>query len=50
MEDGSRSLGLFRKRKACTITKFHRTNSVICSHPKEGKTSFTLPIKTIPTI
>ena len=34
---GSRSLGLFRKGKTCITPKFHRTDSVICCHSKEGK-------------
>ena len=30
--------GLFRKDKSCIVTKFHRTDSVICCHSREGKT------------
>ena len=32
------SLKLFRKIKTCIIAKFHWTDSVICSHSREGKT------------
>ena len=39
--DGSRSLGLFRKRKTCIIAKFHGTDLVICSHSREAKTRLT---------
>ena len=36
--DGPRSLGLFRKGKTCIIIgKLHSTESVICSHSREGK-------------
>ena len=38
LEDGFRSLGLFRKGKICIIGKFHRTDLGICSHSREGKT------------
>ena len=31
-------MGLFRKGKTCIIAKFHRTNLVICSLSREGKT------------
>ena len=37
LQDGSRSLGLFRKGKTCVTAKFHRTDFVICSHFREGK-------------
>ena len=30
-------MGLFRKGKNLIITKFHRTDLVICSHSREGK-------------
>ena len=39
-KDGSRSLGVFRKGKTHIIAKFHRTDLVICSHSREGKTPF----------
>ena len=31
-------MGLFRKGKTYIIAKFHRTDLVICSHSREGKT------------
>ena len=31
-------MGLFRKGKTCNIAKFQRTDLVICSHSREGKT------------
>ena len=31
-------MGLFRKGKTCNIAKFHRTDLVICSQSREGKT------------
>ena len=37
-QDGSRFLGLFRKDKTHIIAKLHRTDLVICSHYREGKT------------
>ena len=36
LQDGSRSLGLFRKGKICIIAKFYRTDLVICSHFRGG--------------
>ena len=36
--DRSRPLVLFRKDKTHIIAKFHRTDLVICNHPREGKT------------
>ena len=38
LQDGSRSLALFWKGKTCIIAKFLRTDIVICSHSREGKT------------
>ena len=38
LQDRSRSLGLFRKGKTRIITKFRRTDVVICSQFREGKT------------
>ena len=38
LQDGSRSLGLFRKGKTGTIAKFLRADLVICSHSREGET------------
>ena len=38
LQDGSRSLGLFRKGKIDNIAKFHRTNLVIWSHSRGTKT------------
>ena len=38
LQDGSRSLGLFRKGKTGIIAKFHRTDIVISSHSREKKT------------
>ena len=35
-KDGSRSLGLFWKGKTRIIANFQRTDSVICSHSREG--------------
>ena len=35
--DGSRSLWLFREGKTHIIAKVHKTDSVICSHSREGK-------------
>ena len=37
LQDGSRSLGLFRKGKTRIIAKFHRNDLVICSHSRERK-------------
>ena len=37
LQDGSRSLGLLRKAKACIIAKFHGTDLGIYSHFREGK-------------
>ena len=34
----ARSLGLVRKGKTLTIAKFYRTNIVIFSHSREGRT------------
>ena len=36
--DPSRSLGLLRKDKTGIIAKFQRTDLVICSHSRDGKT------------
>ena len=36
LQDGSRSLGLFRKGKICIIAKFYRTDLDICSHFRGG--------------
>ena len=38
LQDESRSLGLFRKGKICIVAKFQRSDVVICSHSREGKT------------
>ena len=38
LDPSYRSLGLFRKGKTQFIAKFHRTDLVICSHSREGKT------------
>ena len=35
LQDGSRSLGLFRNDQICILTKFHRTDLVIYSHSRE---------------
>ena len=40
IKDRSRSLGLFRKGKTVILAKFHRTDLVICSCFREGKTLF----------
>ena len=37
LQDGSRSLGLFRKGETGITAKLHRTDLVICSHSREGK-------------
>ena len=37
LQDGFRFLGLFRKGRTCIIAKLHRTNIVIRSHSREGK-------------
>ena len=37
LQDGSRSLGLFRLGKTRIIAKFLRADLVICSHSREGK-------------
>ena len=47
LQDRSRSLGLFRKGKTCTAANFHRTDSVIFSHSREGKTLSYSQINTI---
>ena len=31
-------MGLFRKGKTCVTAKFQRTDIIICSHSREGKT------------
>ena len=38
LKDRSRSFGLFRKGNTCIIANFNRTDLVICSHSREGKT------------
>ena len=38
-QDGSRSLGLFRKGKTRITAKLRRTDLIICSHSREGKPS-----------
>ena len=38
LQDGSRSLGLFRNGKSRIIAKFHRTYLVICTHSRKRKT------------
>ena len=38
LKDRSRSLGLFKKAQTCILAKLHRTDLVICSHSREGKT------------
>ena len=45
--DGSRSLGVFRKGKTRTTAKFLRTDFVICSHSREGKTPSYSQINTV---
>ena len=37
LQDGSRSLRLFRKGKTHIIAKFHWTDLVICNHSGDGK-------------
>ena len=44
-QDGSRSLGLFWNGKTHIIAKLHRTDLVICSHSREGKTPSYSPKK-----
>ena len=36
LQEGSKSLGLFRKSKTRIIAKFHRTDLVIYNHSREG--------------
>ena len=40
-------LGLIRKGKTCITAKFHRTDLVICSHSREGKTPPNNQINTV---
>ena len=40
-------MGLFRKGKTLIIAKFHRTDLVICSHSREGKTLSYSQINTV---
>ena len=40
-------MGLFRKGKTGIIPNIHRTDLVICSHSREGKTLFCSQINTI---
>ena len=47
LQDKSRSLGLFKKGKIGIVKKFHRTDLVICSHPREGKTPSYSQINTV---
>ena len=37
-KQSQKTLGLFRKGKTCIIAKFHRTNIVVYSHSRKGKT------------
>ena len=41
-------MGELRNRKTCILTKFHRTDLVICSHSREGKTPSYSRINTLP--
>ena len=45
--DLARSLELFRKGNTCVKAKFHRTDLVICSHSREGKTPSYSKINTV---
>ena len=45
--EGSRSLGVLRKGKTCIIAKLQRTDLVICSHSREGKTLSYSQINTV---
>ena len=47
LQDGSRSLGLFRKGKIGIIAKFHRTDLVIRSHSRGTKTPSYSRINTV---
>ena len=47
LQDGSRSLGLFRKGKARITAKLHRTDLIICTHSREGKTPSYSRINTV---
>ena len=37
LQDGSRSLGLFRKGKTRITAKLQRADMIICTHSREGK-------------
>ena len=43
-------MGLFRKGKTHIIAKFHRTDSVICSNSRDGKTPSYSQLNTITLI
>ena len=47
LQDGSRSLGLFRKGKASITAIFQWTDLVICSHFEERKTLSHIKINTV---
>ena len=47
LQDGSRSLGLFRKGKTRIIAKCLRADLVICSHSREGETPSYNQINTV---
>ena len=47
LQDGSRSLVLFRKGETRITAKLHRTDLVICTHSREGKTPSYLQINTV---
>ena len=46
-QDGSRSLGLFKRGKTRISAKLHRTDLIICTHSREGKTPFYSRINTV---
>ena len=47
LKDRSRSLELFTKGDTCIKAKFHRTDLVVCSHFREGRTLSYSQINTI---
>ena len=43
-------MGLCRNGKSCIVEKFHRTDLVICSHSREGKTLSYSQTNTVPCL
>ena len=47
LKDRSRALGLFRMGKTCILSKFHRTDLVICCLSREGEVPSCSQIDTV---